>query len=187
LDGIESEARAIVYLGAVLLLVVGSIVVYSYQKLRTVALKLAAEEKMAAAVVQKRAELVNRLIDIVSQYAADAGAEPIAMTSSVSGTHHKTVIALGKLNSFARTCPDLKADFAYQQLMNQIDHFAAKVQQQGQTYQGIVRQYDTLRRQMPGVLFARPFGFHGAPQLTLLAEEASVKHCDAGEKHEKID
>ena len=118
------------------------------------------------ASMKKRADLVNKLMDITKGYGDHEKLTHIAVVqaenANLDATHSRIDQAVTSITAMARNYPELKADGAYQQLMNQLHVLEDGLQKKREAYNANVRQYNHIITTIPFVFFASSVGFRPA-------------------------
>jgi LemA protein len=124
--------------------------------------------------LQRRHDLVPRLVDVVKAYAAHESGlfERVAAERSQSrataGVAAKGAVEtelgrdLGRLLAVAEAYPELKASGNFAQLSSELVDVEEHLQHARRFYNGSVRQYNDRCQQFPHLLVARTFGFRSA-------------------------
>ena len=124
--------------------------------------------------LQRRHDLVPRLVDVVKSYAAhESGlfervAAERSQSRATSGPAAKGAVEtalgqdLGRLLAVAEAYPDLKASTNFAQLSSELVDVEEHLQHARRFYNGSVRQYNDRCQQFPHLLVARGFGFRAA-------------------------
>jgi LemA protein len=125
--------------------------------------------------LQRRNDLIPNLVETVKGYAkqeqtvfgqiADARAKMAgAQTPSdkIAAANAETS-ALGRLFVVVENYPQLKSDAEFARLMDELAGTENRLAVERMRYNDRVREYDTARRQFPGNLTAKMFGFKEYP------------------------
>ena len=124
--------------------------------------------------LQRRHDLVPRLVEVVKGYAAHESGlfERVAAERSQSrmtaGVAAKGAVEsdlgrdLDRLLAVAEAYPELKASGNFAQLSSELVEVEEHLQHARRFYNGSVRQYNDRCQQFPHLLVARGFGFHAA-------------------------
>lgn len=174
----------------VLILVVGTWLVASYNSM------VGADEQVDAAwaqvqnVLQRRADLIPNLVETVRGYAAHeqgvflgvaeararlaGSASPPDAASADAGL----TFALGRLLAISEAYPELKADQNFRQLADELAGTENRIAVERKRYNDLVRDFNVAVQRFPRKLLAGFFGF--APRLYFEAtpEAASVPRVD---------
>ena len=157
----------------VLVAVVGAMV-WLFNRLVTDRNQVAAAWSDIDVQLQRRHDLVPRLVDVVKAYATHESGlfERVAAERSQSratrGAAAKGAVEtalgqdLGRLLAVAEAYPDLKASANFAQLSSELVDVEEHLQHARRFYNGSVRQYNDRCQQFPHLLVARSFGFHAA-------------------------
>lgn len=144
-------------------IIMGIIAARSYNKLQRIGQGIKSANATLLTVIQKRAELVNRLMDIAKDYGVHEKLVPITLSNNLIDTFKASTEAIAYVNSMAQHFPDLKANVAYQQLMNEISSVENELQNKRESYNKVAQDYNSERLQIPTVLFSKVLGFEEAP------------------------
>src|SRR5579863_10433635 len=125
--------------------------------------------------LQRRNDLIPNLVETVKGYAAheegvfkeiaDARSQLLNAKSpeeSIAAANRQTS-ALGRLLAVVENYPNLKANEQFNRLMDELAGTENRLAVERQRYNERVREYDTSRRQFPGNLTAKMFGFKEYP------------------------
>lgn len=159
ISGIGSLIKMIIYIA----IIVAGFGIYSYNKLQRLGQGVKSANATVLTVIQKRADLVNKLMDIAKEYGNHEKLVHITLSNNLVDTFKASTAAIANLNSLAANYPELKANAAYQQLMNQINVVEGELQHKREVYNNFVQVYNSNRLQIPTVLFAGVLGFKEAP------------------------
>lgn len=154
----------------VLLALVGLAVfaIKTYNKLRVSSEEVKRRRADITATVKKRADIAQRLSDIASRYGEHEKlshftlgelANDTGSARAADGVGH----VVGEIRTLATRYPDLKANQAYQQLMDQLDTIENQILTARSHYNEAVKYYNTERSEFPQVLIASRIGFPEAP------------------------
>ncbi|MDF2634886.1 MAG: LemA family protein [Pelosinus sp.] len=144
-------------------IIMGIIAARSYNKLQRLGQGIKSANATVLTVIQKRADLVNRLMDIAKDYGAHEKLVSITLSNNLIDTFKASTEAIANVNSMAQHFPDLKANVAYQQLMNEISLVENELQNKRESYNKVTQDYNSERLQIPTVLFSKVLGFEEAP------------------------
>jgi len=138
-----------------------------YNKLQQHGQQVKAGHANVLTMIQKRADLVNKLMDIAREYGAHEKLTHITVSNNLVDTFQKTNEAITNVSALATQYPDLKANATYQKLMEQIHSIESDIQIKREAYNSAVRGYNSYRLQIPQVLIAPALGFKEAPYFDL--------------------
>ncbi len=180
-----------------LLILVGIIVFFivkQYNTLQGLAQKVREAHANVMASMKKRIDLTNKLIDIAKGYADHEKLTHISVASSgddiAVGAGAAAAGAINQVMKLANQYPDLKANAAYQQLMDQLDRIETDLQAKRETYNGEVKAYNTAIGQLPVSLYASQLGFRSAPYFNVdnadSLENLGAFHSDDSEHLKQI-
>lgn len=156
---IGSVIKMIIYI-AIIITAFGA---YSYNKLQRFGQGVKSANATVLTVIQKRADLVNKLMDIAKEYGNHEKLVHITLSNNLVDTFKESTAALANVNSMAASYPELKANAAYQQLMNQINAVEGELQHKRENYNNVTQTYNSEILQIPTVLLAKFLGFKEAP------------------------
>lgn len=163
LDALGTLIQMIFYVA----IIMGIIAARSYNKLQRIGQGIKSANATLLTVIQKRADLVNRLMDIAKDYGVHEKLVPITLSNNLIDTFKASTEAIAYVNSMAQHFPDLKANVAYQQLMNEISLVENELQNKRESYNKVTQDYNSERLQIPTVLFSKVLGFEEAPYSDL--------------------
>ena len=108
--------------------IVGLILAYVYNKLQNLGQTVKATNSNVLTVIQKRADLVNKLMDIAKEYGNHEKLTYIKLSDNLVNTFRESNAAIANVTAIANNYPELKANTAYQQLMLQINDVESELQ-----------------------------------------------------------
>ena len=125
--------------------------------------------------LQRRNDLIPNLVETVKGYAAheegvykdiaDSRSKLLAAKSpeeTIQAANQQTT-ALGRLLAVVENYPNLKANEQFNRLMDELSGTENRIAVERMRYNQRVQEYDTARRQFPGNLTAKMFGFKEYP------------------------
>lgn len=159
LSSIGSLIKMLIYIA----IIAAGVGIYSYNKLQRLGQGVKSANATVLTVIQKRADLVNKLMDIAKEYGQHEKLVHITLSNNLVDTFKASTAAIANLNSMAATYPDLKANATYQQLMSQMNAIEGELQNKREIYNRVSQTYNSERLQIPTVFFAGMLGFKDAP------------------------
>jgi LemA protein len=136
--------------------------------------------------LQRRNDLIPNLVETVKGYAqheegvykdiADARAQLLGAKSpeeTISAANRQTS-ALGRLLVIAENYPQLRANDQFNRLMDELSGTENRIAVERMRYNERVQEYDTARRQFPGNMTAKMFGFNEYPFFQAPADAKQV-------------
>jgi len=129
--------------------------------------------------LRRRTDLVPNLVEAVKGYAAHERGVLEEVTQRRLGSIAASDVqgqaaaeralngSLGKLMAVAEAYPQLKADKNFLELQKELVEIEDQIQMARRYYNGAVRNLNISIQSFPGVLMARPFGFHAEPFFEL--------------------
>jgi LemA protein len=136
--------------------------------------------------LQRRNDLIPNLVETVKGYAqheesvykdiADARSRLLSAKTpdeSIAAANQQTS-ALGRLLAVVENYPQLKANEQFNRLMDELAGTENRLAVERMRYNEKVQEYDTSRRQFPGNLTAKMFGFKEYPFFQVPAEAKQV-------------
>jgi LemA protein len=136
--------------------------------------------------LQRRNDLIPNLVETTKGFAqheesvykdiADARSQLLAAKSpaeSMAAANNQTS-ALGRLLAVVENYPQLKSNEQFNRLMDELSGTENRIAVERMRYNEKVQAYDTARRQFPGNLTAKMFGFKDHPLFTAPAEAKQV-------------
>jgi LemA protein len=140
--------------------------------------------------LQRRNDLIPNLVATVKGYAqqeqtvfkdiADARAKLAGAQTTedkISAANAQTS-ALSRLLVISENYPQLKSDAQFMHLQDELAGTENRLATERMRYNDRVREYDTARRQFPGNLTAKMFGFKEYPYFEAPAEVKAVPKVD---------
>src|SRR5499433_1981840 len=125
--------------------------------------------------LQRRNDLIPNLVETVKGYAqheegvykdiADARAKLLAAKSpeeTIQAANQQTS-ALGRLLAVVENYPQLRANEQFNRLMDELSGTENRIATERMRYNQLVQDYNTSRRQFPGNITAKIFGFKDYP------------------------
>ncbi|MBC8434944.1 LemA family protein [archaeon] len=167
--------------------VIVALVFFSYYN-RFVTLKNRIENSMAQINVQlkKRADLVPNLLESVKGYMKHEKSIIAEVTKArkemmAAGNINKKVAANNKMESalksifaLAENYPNLKANENFLQLQQEMSAIEDKVAYSRQYYNDNIMSFNTLSQIIPGIWFAKMYGFAGKKYLEITEAEKAM-------------
>lgn len=145
------------------LIVLAIIFVFIYNKLQKMGQGVKSNHSNVLTVIQKRADLANKLQDIAKEYGMHEKLTHISISNNLVDTFKESSQAIANVNALAQQYPDLKANATYQQLMMQLNEIENELQRKREIYNSVAGSYNSERLQIPTVFFASAMGFKEAP------------------------
>jgi LemA protein len=176
-----------IVLGIVVVLVLFAITAYN----RLVSLRESVRSAWAQidVMLKRRYDLIPNLVETVKGYAAhekDTLTAVIAARNNAvaATTPEQKIAAEGQLTgavrqlfAVAEAYPDLKANQNFMQLQGELTSTEDSISSFRQTYNGIVREYNTSLMSFPNNMIAGPFGF--TPQPFFEIQDAAQREAPA--------
>ena len=136
--------------------------------------------------LQRRNDLIPNLVETVKGYAqheegvykdiADARAKLLAAKSpeeTIQAANQQTA-ALGRLLAVVENYPQLRANEQFNRLMDELSGTENRIATERMRYNEKIQEYNTSRRQFPGNITAKVFGFKEYPLFEAPAEAKQV-------------
>jgi LemA protein len=136
--------------------------------------------------LQRRNDLIPNLVETVKGYAqheesvykdiADARSKLLAAKSpeeTIQAANQQTS-ALGRLLAVVENYPQLRANEQFNRLMDELSGTENRIATERMRYNEKVQEYNTSRRQFPGNVTAKVFGFKDYPFFEAPAEAKQV-------------
>lgn len=143
----------------------GVILIMIYNSLQALGQRVKSANANIVAVLQKRADLINKLMDVAKEYGNHEKLVHIEVSHNLRDMVSSTNNAMMNIQAFSQAFPELKADTAYRSLMDSMETVEGQLQQKREEYNYSVEAYNTKRTVFPAVLFAGMLGFNEAPYL----------------------
>ena len=180
-----------------LAVILGFIAFKSYNRLQGHAQAIREGSSNIQVAVSKKLALLNQLIDVVKNFQESEQFTylKIAQDTSAAGlssAYQQSGAILTSLQGVAERFPNLKASEQYHRLIDNIEACESNIQNQRQTYNLTVRQYNTVRLSIPTVFVAGVLGFSTAPYLEFdisgVADPGHLKNfkTDDGERLQQL-
>ena len=141
-----------------LAILIGGIVVQNELERRKQAVHEARSNVLA--VLARRAQVVNRLVDIVHAYGLHEQITHLRVSeSNASGASLRSAandfsMTMSRISNLIPNYPDLKADRLFIDLMRQLQELEQALYTKREQFNGVVREFNTYRNQFPNVLFS---------------------------------
>jgi LemA protein len=136
--------------------------------------------------LQRRNDLIPNLVETVKGYAqheegvykdiADARSKLLGAKSpeeTIQAANQQTA-ALGRLLAVVENYPQLRANEQFNRLMDELSGTENRIATERMRYNEKIQEYNTSRRQFPGNITARVFGFKEYPLFEAPAEAKQV-------------
>ena len=144
--------------------------------------------------LQRRNDLIPNLVQTVKGFAtheesilkdiAESRSRLLAAKSpeeTIQAANQQTS-ALGRLLAVVENYPNLKANEQFNRLMDELSGTENRIAVARKRYNDNVQVYNTARRQFPGVITNRLFGFKDYPYFEAPPEATQVPKVDFGKK-----
>jgi LemA protein len=142
--------------------------------------------------LQRRSDLIPNLVETVKGYAAheegvfkeiaDARGRLLAAktpSEAIEAANQQTS-ALGRLLAISESYPQLKANEQFNRLMDELSGTENRIAVERMRYNERVQEYNTARRQFPGVITAKVFSFQDYPLFEVPPEAKQVPKVNFG-------
>ena len=136
--------------------------------------------------LKKRADLVPNLVEAVKGYAkhekkiiteVTEARKALVGATDITGkvkAGDKLQAAIGHLFAIAENYPNLKANENFLQLQNELSAIEDKVAYARQYYNDGILSYNTITTTIPGIWFAKMYGFGKKDYLQILEKQRAV-------------
>lgn len=138
----------------ILLILVG-VFVFSYNRLQKSAQNVKKWQSNILALLQKYADCINKLQEIVANYAAHEKLVNLTISNNLTEMVKSTNNAMISIQALAQSYPALQANQNYQSLMWEVSNIQTQLQQCRFTYNEAVSVYNGLISTIPEVLYAK--------------------------------
>ena len=162
----------------VIILLVTIYVFKKYNRMQGSAQAVKEKQANIMAVMKTRTDLANKLIDIATSYGEHEKLTHITVTQAENSTAPGGAAidnVITQVSNLARNYPELKANETYQKLMADLKSIEEALLQRRESYNAVVREYNTQFVQFPFVLIAGKFGFISAPYFDVDDSDALEK------------
>ncbi|HTJ24598.1 MAG TPA: LemA family protein [Candidatus Limnocylindria bacterium] len=139
---------------------IGGWIVVQYNALHHRAQLVREAHANVMAMMKKRSDLLQRLMDVARGYAEHEQGTYLGVAERAT--------VLAEVRALALAYPQLRADATYSRLMDDLNRLENELQRQRETYNGRVRDYNAFRGQVPQALFADKLGFEEAPYFDVV-------------------
>ncbi len=146
----------------ILLILVGFFV-FSYNRLQKSAQNVKKWQSNILALLQKYADCINKLQEIVGNYAAHEKLVHLTVSNNLTEMVKTTNNAMINIQALAQSYPALQANQNFQSLMWEVSNIQTQLQQCRFTYNEAVSVYNGLISTIPEVLYAKSLNFNEAP------------------------
>src|SRR4051795_3921829 len=181
--------RSIIQLSTIALLAI-TVSGCSYNKFTTQEEAIKAAWAEVQNQLQRRNDLIPNLVETVKGYAqheesvfkeiADARSRLLAAKSpeeTIQAANQQTT-ALGRLLAVVENYPQLRANEQFNRLMDELSGTENRIAVERMRYNDRVREYNTSRRQFPGNVTAKMFGFKEYPYFEAPASAQAPPKVD---------
>jgi LemA protein len=177
--------------------ILGGTALYSYNKLQGLAQNIREKSSNVQIAISRKLSLLNQLIDIVKNFQESEQFTHMQISQDISATslnnsYQQSGAILTSIQGLAERFPNLKASEQYHRLIDSIQGCEADIQQQRQSYNAAVKDYNSICLSIPTVFVAHIIGFSSAPYLEFdlsgIKDITSLKEfkTDDGERLQKL-
>lgn len=121
--------------------------------------KIKAANSNVITILQKRVDLINKLMDIAKEYGNHEKLVHISVSNNVRNMFSSTNDEMLSINAFSQQFPELKSDATDMNLMGGLPQVENQLQVKREEYNHYVETYNSKRITFPNVLFANMLGF----------------------------
>ena len=149
--------------------------IHTYNHLRLYANRVREANSNVMVMLQKKAGLVNQLINVAGAYAHHeqfihvAVAQNLNMAAAVDA-YENLNNNLQRVFAVAAAFPELHANQTFQQLMSQLQGIEDELQKKREQYNHLVLEYNSARGAFPMILFATMLGYSDVPYFADTSE-----------------
>lgn len=147
----------------IILLILVGLFVFSYNRLQKSAQNVKKWQSNILALLQKYADCINKLQEIVGNYAAHEKLVHLTVSNNLTEMVKTTNNAMINIQALAQSYPALQANQNFQSLMWEVSNIQTQLQQCRFTYNEAVSVYNGLISTIPEVLYAKSLNFNEAP------------------------
>jgi len=149
-------------------------------------------------VGKKQVSLINQLIDVVKGYQESEKLVVLKVSEDVSTANavasmqqQQSGLVMTSVSSLAKKFPELKSKEQYMQLIDSIQKCEEHLESTRQTYNAMVKYYNTHRSSIPHVFYANALKFNKAPYLEFqggdqIMDIGSMKNFSADDDGERL-
>ena len=197
MQSILSFFGTIIELAFFIFLVVAVIAFFGYNKLRGLSENIREAWSNIGVVGKKQVSLINQLIDVVKGYQESEKlvmlkvSEDVSTANAVASIQHQAGLVMTSVSSLAQKFPELKSNGQYMRLIDSIQKCEEQLESARQSYNGMVKQYNTHRSSIPHVFYANALKFQKAPYLEFegndqITDTGSLKNFSADDDGERL-
>lgn len=197
MQSILSFFGTIIQLVFLLIIVVAVIAFFGYNKLRGLSENIREAWSNIGVVGKKQVSLINQLIDTVKGYQESEKlvmlkvSEDVSTANAVASIQHQAGLVMTSVSGLAQKFPELKANGQYMRLIDSIQKCEEQLESARQSYNGMVKQYNTHRSSIPHVFYAKALKFQKAPYLEFqgndqVTDMGSLKNFSADDDGERL-
>jgi len=135
----------------------------SYNRMQKLAQIVRANSSNIIITVQRKVDLINKLTEIVGNYAKREDLVLIKVSDNLREMSAQSKAAIGNIHSMAQTYPEMVSNKQYLSLMDNLKEVEISLQGKREAYNGAVNNYNGTVKSIPQVFFAGPLGFKEAP------------------------
>ncbi|GIX08107.1 MAG: hypothetical protein KatS3mg115_2510 [Candidatus Poribacteria bacterium] len=180
-----------------LILILGFSACGTYNRLVEKQEQVSAQVGQLQNVLQRRADLIPNLVEVVKGYAAHEQETLTAVTQARAAATQTQVNlndpaalqrylqaqdqlsqALSRLMVVVERYPELKANEQFNRLMDELAGTENRIAVERRRYNELAREYNTSIRRFPAALFAQMFGFEPVPYFEAAPEAQSAPRVE---------
>jgi hypothetical protein len=197
MQSILSFFGTLIELAIFLFVVVAVIAFFGYNKLRGLSENIREAWSNIGVVGKKQVSLINQLIDVVKGYQESEKlvmlkvSEDVSTANAVASMQHQAGLVMTSVSSLAQKFPELKSNGQYMRLIDSIQKCEEQLESARQSYNGMVKQYNTHRSSIPHVFYANALKFQKAPYLEFegndqVTDMGSLKNFSSDDDGERL-
>ena len=144
----------------------------SYNSAQELGQKIKESKSNILVMLKKRKLLIERLAEVVKAYAGhekdillSVSQDQVGGEANLAKDYRETTALFANLQMMAQRFPTIKADTQYSRHMDDISSIENELQGKREGYNRYAQEYNSAKRKIPFVFFAKTLGFEDAPFL----------------------
>ncbi|PSV26913.1 MULTISPECIES: LemA family protein [unclassified Photobacterium] len=155
-------------ISTILIIALAVIIIWSiktYNKLQSGKQSIIEQASNMQVSLQKRRDLASRVLDIAQGFGDHEKLTHLKISSNQDASTES-------LAALSQSFPELKANETYIQLMKQLEELENNISDKRESYNGIVKVYNSYRSSFPTMLVANKLSFEPAPYYDAANEDS---------------